>query len=96
MKEKILVYGRPYCAMVPPVRKLLERAEVDYEYTDIWEDEEAAARVRRINQGNETVPTLVFPDGATMTEPSLRELLGKLAEMGYQLKPRARSRTGSG
>ena len=43
----------------------------------------ANERVRQINAGNASVPTLVFPNGATLTEPTEAELAEMLARMGY-------------
>lgn len=84
MSQKLILYGTPTCPMVPPVRGLLERAKVDFEYINIREDSEGRERVREINNGNESVPTLLFSDGSTLTEPSTRELKGKLKAEGYQ------------
>ena len=81
MSEKIMVYGSPVCGMVPPVRGVLDRAGASYEYVDISRDDVARQRVREINEGIESVPTLEFPDGDTLTEPSLRELEEKLAAL---------------
>ncbi|HEY1011098.1 MAG TPA: glutaredoxin domain-containing protein [Herpetosiphonaceae bacterium] len=79
----IMLYGHAACPQVPPVRGLLARAKVPYEYVNIRKDESAAARVRAINNGNESVPTLVFPDGSTLTEPSTGELTARLEALGY-------------
>lgn len=89
MSEKILVYGHPACPAVPPVRAMLAQANVAYEYINIRQDGQAAVRVRTINGGNESVPTLVFPDGTTLTEPSTSVLKRKLEAMGYQVSPLA-------
>lgn len=87
MSEKILLYGTPICGMVPPVRRVLDRATASYQYIDISSDAEARRRVQEINEGLESVPTLEFPDGSTLTEPSLRQLEEKLATMGLQAPP---------
>lgn len=89
MPEKILVYGHPACPAVPPVRAMLAQAKVAYEYINIRQDGQAAAHVRTINGGNESVPTLVFPDGTTLTEPSISVLKHKLEAMGYRVGPLA-------
>lgn len=81
----LVVYGTPACPMVYPLRSALDSAKVPYDYVNIWEDEDARQRVREINDGNETVPTLVFPDGSTLTEPSTGDLDTKLQGMGYSL-----------
>ncbi len=89
MPDKVIVYGRPTCPSIPLVRDTLEQAEVDYEYMDISSDLHARARVKEINHGYESVPTLAFPDGETLTEPSRAELEAKLEELGYKVSPPA-------
>jgi mycoredoxin len=91
MSDKIMFYGTPVCGMVPPVRGVLDRAGASYEYVDISRDAEARQRVREINRGVESVPTLEFPDGDTLTEPSLRELEEKLAALGLEARPQSSS-----
>ncbi|MCA9892997.1 MAG: hypothetical protein KC615_08430 [Anaerolineae bacterium] len=71
--------------MVYPLRSALDSAKVPYDYINIWEDDEARQHVRDINNGNESVPTLAFPDGSTLTEPSTGDLDAKLKGMGYSL-----------
>ena len=87
MTEKIIVYGSPICALVPPVRYMLDRADARYEYVNIFRDNQARAAVREINRGHESVPTLQFPDGSTLTEPSMTELQTKLETLGYDVRP---------
>jgi len=48
-------------------------------WADIEREPEAADVVERVNNGNQTVPTLVFPDGSALTNPSLAAVKGKLA-----------------
>jgi mycoredoxin len=79
----VVVYGHALCPGVGPVRGLLKRSKVEHEYIDIRQNSHAAERVRTINNGNESVPTLEFSDGSTMTEPSVAELKVKLESMGY-------------
>jgi len=86
MTDKIILYGSPTCPMVPPVRDILDRAEVDYEYVDIYLNLSARERVLAINNGNASVPTLSFPDGSTLTEPSSAVLTAKLELIGYVVR----------
>lgn len=85
MSDKIILYGKPTCAMVPGARFALERANAEYEYVNILEDAEARTRVQEINNGNESVPTFEFPDGSTLTEPSGGEIKDKLQSLGYEI-----------
>ena len=85
MSDKITLYGHATCPGVPPAKAMLSLAKVDYAYINIHQDKQAAALVRSINKGNESVPTLVFPDGSTLTEPSASELKRKLEALGYKV-----------
>jgi mycoredoxin len=85
MQDAILVYGHPTCPNLGPVKGLLTQSKVKFAYIDIHQDTVAAARVRTINNGNESVPTLVFPDGSTLTEPTVGELRSKLESLGYKV-----------
>ncbi len=81
--EKVIMYGTPTCPMVPPVRGMLNRAQAPFEYINIAEDAESRGKVMAINDGNASVPTLLFPDGSTLTEPSTAVLRQKLESLGY-------------
>lgn len=85
--DKIMVYGHPACPMVPPVLGMLRRSGAAFVYVNLWQTPEAKAVVREINNGYESVPTLVFPDGSTLTEPSVEALRQKLAGLGLQMRP---------
>ena len=85
-ENKVILYGRPACPAVPPVRNVLERANVEFEYIDIYQVLQARERVRKINHGHESVPTLVFPDGSTLTEPSTGEVQARLESLGYEVR----------
>ena len=62
-----------------------------YDYVDIREDEAGRLRVKEINDGNESVPTLVFGDGSTLTEPSSAVLFSHLESMGQDFAPQTTS-----
>ncbi len=83
--EEIRVYGHSTCPMVPPVLSMLSRTDAKYAYVNIHKDESGRQHVKQINNGYESVPTLVFPDGSTLTEPSTDELRKKLEAIGYDV-----------
>ncbi len=85
MKDPIILYGHPSCPSLGPVKGLLHQSKVKFEYIDIHQDSVAATRLRAINNGYESVPTLVFPDGSTLTEPTVGELKSKLESLGYKV-----------
>ncbi|MBI1351246.1 MAG: glutaredoxin [Actinomycetales bacterium] len=70
----VTVYWRPGCGFCHVLRHELDRAGVERAEVNIWEDPAAAALVRSVARGNETVPTVVVGNHA-MVNPSAREVL---------------------
>lgn len=73
----VTLYWRPGCAFCSILRHRLHRAGIAVEEHDIWSDPAAAAFVRSVARGNETVPTVVV-DGIALVNPSGREVLARL------------------
>ena len=86
--QPIIVYGHPFCGMLQPVVRMLTSARAEHIYINILTNETGRNQVAKINNGNMSVPTLVFPDGTTMTEPAARTLQSKLEDLGYTLDKR--------
>lgn len=78
--EKIIFYGTPWCGDCYRSRQLLIEAGIEYTEIDIDQDAEAAERVIQLNKGYRSVPTIVFPDGTILVEPSNLELTTELAK----------------
>lgn len=76
--KPIVVYGTPWCPDCRRSKQFLGEHRVPYDYVDIDQDPAAQAEVMRINRGNRSVPTIVFPDGSSLTEPTNEELAKKL------------------
>lgn len=68
------VYWRPGCPFCRMLMRPLRRSGLPLREFNIWEDPAAAARVRSVAGGNETVPTVFIGDHA-MVNPSLRQVL---------------------
>jgi len=77
--EEITVYATTWCGDCHRARRVLDRHRATYRWIDIERDPAATAEVIRINNGLRTVPTILFPDGSVLVEPSDRELEAKLA-----------------
>ncbi|MBW3658730.1 MAG: mycoredoxin [Actinobacteria bacterium] len=75
----VTVYWRPGCGFCSSLFRSLERSELDFDRVDIWQDEDAAAFVRSVANGNETVPTVQVGDVA-LVNPTGRDVLAALAE----------------
>jgi mycoredoxin len=78
LSKPIVVYVTDWCPQVYPVRRLLEENKIPAIFVDIEEDHDAREELLEINHGYASVPTLRFPDGSKLIEPSLGELREKL------------------
>lgn len=79
-ETEIVIYGTSWCGGSRRARLLFDRNEVSYRWVDIDRDPAAAAFVEKANKGNRSVPTIVWPDGSMLVEPSETELLKKLGK----------------
>ena len=77
-KSKIMVYGTQWCGDTIRARRILDSNHIEYEWIDIDQNGEAAELVKKTNRGFRSVPTIFFPDGTTLTEPSSDTLMKKL------------------
>lgn len=66
----VVVYWRPGCMSCLRLRWSLGRLAGRAAWVDIWADEDAAAFVRGVNGGNETVPTVVA-ENTVRTNPEV-------------------------
>ncbi|MCL2615759.1 MAG: glutathione S-transferase N-terminal domain-containing protein [Dehalococcoidia bacterium] len=76
------MYGTSWCPDCSLAKRVFQQRGVSYEWVDISGDGEAAAYVERLNKGNRSVPTIVFPDGDVLVEPSKAILEQKLTLLG--------------
>jgi mycoredoxin len=72
------VYSTPWCGYCVRLKRQLDREGVSYAEVDIEADPSAEQLVKAANGGNATVPTLIFSDGSSMTNPSLKQVLAKI------------------
>jgi mycoredoxin len=77
-EAELIVYATSWCGDCHRARRFLEEHRVAYRWVDIDQDREAEALVKKVNRGNRSVPTLIFPDGTTLVEPSTLELARRL------------------
>jgi len=75
----VRMYSTTWCGYCRRLRGQLDREGIAYSVVDIEQVPEAADYVMSVNDGNQTVPTLVFPDGTAATNPSLAEVKARLA-----------------
>jgi thioredoxin reductase (NADPH) len=76
--EEILVYGASWCPDCRRAKKFLADQRVPYSWHDIEGDPDGVRVVQDRNDGKNIIPTIVFPDGSHLSEPSNEELAEKL------------------
>jgi mycoredoxin len=79
--SNMTMYTTSWCGYCARLKSQLKRAGVGYEEVDIEQQPDAADIVTRVNNGNRTVPTLVFADGSALTNPSVAQVTGKLSSL---------------
>ena len=72
------MYGAKWCPDCVRAKKVLDESKVPYQYVDLEESPEAADIVTKINNGFQSIPTIVFDDASVLVEPSNEELRKKL------------------
>lgn len=75
------MYSTVWCGYCQRLKAQMGREDISYVEVDIEQDPEAASFVENVNGGNQTVPTLLFADGTTMTNPPLRDVVAKVATL---------------
>jgi mycoredoxin len=76
--DEIILYGTSWCGGSRRACQLFAQHNIPYHYVDIDADDAAAKFVESVNRGFRSVPTIVWPDGSLLVEPSMSELAKKM------------------
>ena len=80
--SEITMYSTRWCGDCRSARRVMAQHGIAYTEINIDHDLEAREVVKRINRGNRSVPTIVFPSGAVIVEPRAVELEAQLRQEG--------------
>ena len=72
--SQIVMYTTEWCPDCRRAKFFFKRKNIDVFEVDVNADKKAEAFVKEQNNGNRSVPTIIFPDGSTMVEPTSSEL----------------------
>jgi thioredoxin reductase (NADPH) len=72
------MYGANWCPDCRRAKTFFGEQRVHYDYIDLDQFPDAVAEVERINNGMRSIPTIIFPDGSVLVEPSNAQLAFKL------------------
>jgi mycoredoxin len=74
----VTMYTTTWCGHCLRLKTVLGREGIPFHEVDIERNEAAADLVMTVNDGLQTVPTVVFSDGSALTNPSIGEVKAKL------------------
>lgn len=74
----LTMYTTTWCGYCTRLKSGLQREGIQFAEVNIEQDADAAELVMSVNGGNRTVPTLVFPDGSALTNPTLAQIKAQL------------------
>jgi mycoredoxin len=75
----VTMYTTSWCGYCVRLKMAMQREGIEFGEVNIEQDEAAADIVVAANNGNRTVPTLVFADGTALTNPSIEQVKAQLA-----------------
>lgn len=70
----ITMFSTAWCGYCKRLKLMLDKTGIGYSIVDIEQTPGTPELVEEVNGGNQTVPTVVYPDGSTATNPSLKDV----------------------
>jgi thioredoxin reductase (NADPH) len=77
-QPQVVFYGAPWCPDCRRAKQFLGEHQIPYHWVDIEQDPEGEKYVIQKNNGKRIIPTIEFPDGSILVEPTNAELAAKL------------------
>ena len=74
---QIVIYTTEYCSDCLRAKKFLDEYNIPHQRVSLEGNPEATEFVMEVNNGYRSVPTIVFPDGSILVEPSWEQLKQK-------------------
>ncbi len=79
--DTITIYATYWCPFCQKLRSGLDAAGIPYTLIDVDENEEAGLWVESVNDGNRVVPTVRYSDGSYKTNPPVKQVIRRYAEL---------------
>jgi mycoredoxin len=72
--EQPILFTTRWCGYCKRLKSQLSRAGIHFREIDIEDHADSAAVVAQVNDGDLTVPTVLFRDGSALTNPSAAQV----------------------
>lgn len=77
MAGTVTMYSTTWCGYCRRLKGQMDREGITYTEINIEHDPESADFVEKVNGGNQLVPTVLFPDGSALPNPSIAQVREK-------------------
>jgi len=81
VSQRVTMYTTQWCGFCRRLKGQLAREGIEVAEIDIERDPAAADYVMSVNGGMQTVPTVLFPDGTALTNPSAAQVRERIAAL---------------
>ena len=78
--RQIVMYTVDWCPDCKRARLFFERQQISCLMVNVDEDLQGESFIKEVNGGHRSVPTIIFPDGSVMVEPSTNQLKEKFLQ----------------
>ena len=72
--KKLVIYGAMWCPDTLRALEFYSKNSIEFEFKSIDENLENTRFVEELNKGLRIIPTIILPNGSTLTEPATSEL----------------------
>jgi mycoredoxin len=79
LPHPLTIFTTTWCGYCTRLKRLMDREGIGYQEVNIEMDPAAAEFVMNVNGGNQTVPTVLFPDGGALTNPNINDVRRRIA-----------------
>lgn len=77
---ELIMYTTSWCGYCVRLKRFLEESGLSYREVNIELEPGAAEFVMSVNGGNRTVPTVLFPNGVALTNPTPQQVREQMGE----------------
>lgn len=78
--QQIVMYSVDWCPDCKRAKAYFEQNQIQHLTVNVDNDTRGADFVKEVNRGSRSVPTIIFPDGSVMVEPSNQQLEEKFSQ----------------
>jgi mycoredoxin len=78
--SQIVMYSTQTCSDCFRVRAFFEANKIPFLHVLLEDNREATEFVVSMNKGYQSVPTIIFPDGSILVEPTWQDLVEKASQ----------------